>query len=221
MADVMTHAFEVVVSNSKRNDTQNITGIFGTVAGQVFTPAEVNAGWLCKKADALTAGKNRPFNEGYAGAGIRNINDFNMVAANNGLVAKYPGDHTGIYAANTYNVNALSDGDLVVNFPGKTLGLKTPAGEMTDYTEIIIGEMYAFGYLNTSYYATQDAPTQDSYFAPGTVFYVKNGQLSSVAAGASATGELAFEVIGTARFTVGARDGGRKIVVQAIRVAAE
>ena len=216
MADAMTYGFEVIVSNSKRNDTQNITGVFGTVAGTTFTPAAVNAGFLCKKA-GLTAPANRTFNEGYALHEIRNKNDFYMVAANNGLVAKFPGDHTGIYAANTYNVNTLTDGSLVINFPGKTLGLQTPAGERTDYTEIIIGEMYAFGYLNTSYAATQDSDAQDTNFAPGTILSIANGVLSSAAGTA---GHLAFEVIdGTGRFTEGAADGGRKIIVQAIRVA--
>ena len=220
MADVMTHGFEVIVSNSKRNDTQNITGIFGTVAGSpaVHTAAAVYAGTLCKKADAMVEGKNRPFNEGYAAAGIRNKNDFYMIAADDGLVAKFTGDHTGIYAANTYNVNQLSDGTLSINFPGKTLGLQTPAGEKTDFTEIIVGEMYAFGYLNTSYAATPDSSASDSNFAPGTILYVANGVLSSVTGDA---GELAFEVIdGTGRFTEGAADGGRKIIVQAIRVPA-
>ena len=217
MADQVTYGFEVVVSNSKRNDTQNITGIFGSVAGSTFTAADVNAGWLCKKADALTAGKNRPFNEGYAAAGIRNKNDFYMVAADDGLVDKFPtGDHTGIYAANTYNVNVLSDGNIVVNFPGKTLGLKTPAGEKCDFTEIIIGEMYAFGYLNTSYYGSDDGASQDSNFTPGTVFSVASGRLSS---SAGTAGHLGFEVIdATGRFTEGAADGGRKIIVQAIRI---
>lgn len=217
MADAMTYGFEVIVSNSKRNDTQNITGVFGTVAGTTFTPAAVNAGFLCKKA-GLTAPANRTFNEGYALHGIRNKNDFFMVAANNGLEAKFPGDHTGIYAANTYNVNTLTDGSLVINFPGKTLGLQTPAGERTDYTEIIIGEMYAFGYLNTSYAATQDSVEQDTNFRAGAILSVKDGVLSSAQAN---IGELAFEVIDGAgtRFTEGAADGGRKIIVQAIRVA--
>lgn len=220
MADAMTYGFEVIVSNSKRNDTQNITGIFGTVAGSpaVHTPAAVNAGTLCKKADALEDGAVRPYNEGYTAAKIRNKNDYYMIAADDGLVAKFTGDHTGIYAANTYNVNQLSDGTLSINFPGKTLGLQTPAGERTDFTEIIVGEMYAFGYLNTSYAATPDSAASDSNFTPGTVLYVANGVLSSVTGDA---GELAFEVVdGTGRFTEGAGDGGRKIIVQAIRVPA-
>lgn len=220
MADVMTHGFEVVVSNSKRNDTQNITGIFGTVAGSpaVHTATAVYAGTLCKKADAMVEGTNRPFNEGYEAAKIRNKNDFYMIAADDGLVAKFTGDHTGIYAANTYNVNQLSDGTLSINFPGKTLDLQTPAGEKTDFTEIIVGEMYAFGYLNTSYAATPDSAASDSNFTPGTILYVANGVLSSVTGDA---GELAFEVIdGTGRFTEGAADGGRKIIAQAIRVPA-
>ena len=220
MADVMTHGFEVVVSNSKRNDTQNITGIFGTVAGSpaVHTPAAVYAGTLCKKAETLADGGVRPFVEGYADAEIRNKNTYYMVAADDGLVAKFTGDHTGIYAANTYNVNQLSDGTLAINFPGKTLGLQTPAGERTDFTEIIIGEMYAFGYLNTSYYATPDSSASDTNFAPGTILYVASGLLSSVK---GVAGELAFEVVdGTGRFTEGAADGGRKIIAQAIRVPA-
>ena len=142
-----------------------------------------------------------------------------MVAADDGLVANLPGDHTGIYACNTYNVNQLSDGSMKINFPGKTLGLTVPAGERTDFTEIIIGEMYAFGYLNTSYSGTPDAgASADSNFAPGTVLYVANGKLSSVTGDA---GELCFVVIdGTARFIEGAYDGGRKIIVKAVRKAA-
>ena len=209
MADAMTYGFEVIVSNSKRNDTQNITGFFGTVADDTFTPAEVEEGFLCKQ-------HARTLNEGYGLHSIKNKNTWEMVAANNGLVATLPGDHTGIYAANTYNVNALTDGGLVVNFPGKTLGLKTPAGERCDFTEIIIGEMYAFGYKNTAV-TGDDSEAKDATFAEGEILSIVNGKLSTAAATA---GHLAFEIIdATGRFTEGAADGGRKIIVRAIKAA--
>lgn len=37
MAYIKNTAFEVYVTNSKRNDTQNITGKFGSFTGETFT----------------------------------------------------------------------------------------------------------------------------------------------------------------------------------------
>ncbi len=58
MAYIAKTAFEVYVTNSKRNDTQNITGKFGSFSGDTFTPADCSAGFLCVQNSLLP-------NEGY------------------------------------------------------------------------------------------------------------------------------------------------------------
>ena len=128
--------FEVIVSNSKNNDTQTITG-YAVDSDNDYDEAFAGGLYVLYEGTA---------NEGYSDHGIGNINTYRMALATEGKVDGMPGDHTGIYACNTHDVNKLSDGgNLVVNFPGKTLGLITPKGERTDFLELIVGEKYKFG----------------------------------------------------------------------------
>lgn len=128
--------FEVIISNSKNNDTQTITGYAVDSDGGLD---EAFAGGLYVQYSPTD-------NIGYAEHGIKNINSPFMALATEGIVEGMPGDHTGIYACNTHDVNKLSDGgNIVINFPGKTLGLITPKGERADYIELIVGEKYKFG----------------------------------------------------------------------------
>ena len=133
--------FEVYISNSKNNDLQNITG---TAVDSNGNAEEAFAGGLYKTDE-------RTYNEGYTEAELLNANSHYMTLADNGFVDGLPAEHTGIYACNTYDVNKITDGGaLAINFPGKTLGLVTPAGHRTDYTELMVGESYKFAILNFS-----------------------------------------------------------------------
>ena len=62
-----------------------------------------------------------------------------------------PGDHTGISACNTHNVQQVVDqlGN-VYNVGKNVLGLGLPAGERGVFTELIVGERYKFGKGNFS-----------------------------------------------------------------------
>ena len=202
MAKIANTRFEVYISNSKRNDLQNITGKFGSFSGNDFTPDVCSAGFLCTQKGRLPL-------EGYADAGLVNGNSFYMIASANGIVAGYQGDHTGIYACNTYDVNRLSDGELTVNIPGKTLGLAAPADERVDFTEILVGESYNFGAGNFSTLPTDLTATPYATIANG---------LLVAAAAAPTDGGIYFEISDISkRFTEGAYDGGQKITVKCFR----
>lgn len=208
MAKIANTAFEVYVSNSKRNDTQNITGKFGTVSGNTFTGDICSAGFLCVK-------NSRMANEGYespfslvSGAfksvdGLKNGNSFYMTQATSGVVAGATGDHSGIYAANTYDVNKLSDGDMVVNFAGKTLGLAIPKDEKGDFTELVVGESYNFGAGNFS-----TLPSASLGYAK-----IVNGLWVAVAAAPTDGGIYAEVVDFGGRFVEGCYDAGQKITL--------
>ena len=70
MAYIKNTAFEVYVTNSKRNDTQNITGKFGSFSCQTFTPDVCSAGFLCVQNSLLP-------NEGYENVVTRGGADTN------------------------------------------------------------------------------------------------------------------------------------------------
>lgn len=216
MAYIEKTAFEVYVTNSKRNDTQNITGKFGSFSGQTFTPADCSAGFLCTPNSLLP-------NSGYESAqsfnstsgnfetatGVKNGNSWYMVAAANGKATGLTGDHTGIYACNTYNVNRLGTGDLIINFAGKTLGLGIPADERGDFTELIVGEQYNFGAGNFT-----TAPTNSLLYVT-----IANGLLVAQAA-APTDGSVYFQVMKLdGRFTEGAYDAGAKYTLRCLRSA--
>ena len=193
-------AFEVVVSNSKNNDTQNITGIAVDGNGDPIQAVSGN----------LYVQYNLTLNEGYSEATIKNTNTAYMKAAPNGTVEGRPGDHTGIYAHNTYDVNKLTDGDLVVNFPGKTLGLVTHKGERSDYTELIVGEKYKFAISN--FYA-------DSSYSAGDKFTVYNGVWKLTTAASIGNGAVYAELKKISSFTEGGLYAGTGYVLEIKRKA--
>lgn len=221
MAYMANTAFEVYVSSSKRNDTQNITGKFGSFTGQNFTPADCSAGFLCTQnsllpnsgyENVITMGVNSSTGAAtdfQTGIGVKNGNSWYMVAAANGKATGLTGDHTGIYACNTYNVNRLGSGDLTINFAGKTLGLGIPADERGDFTELIVGEQYNWGAGNFTIVPTASLPYAT----------IANGMLTAVAA-APTDGSIYFQVMRLdGRFTEGAYDAGAKYTLRCLRSA--
>ena len=196
------YRFEVYISNSQRNNLQNVTGKFGSFSSDTFTPAECQAGFLCVTKGRLPL-------EGYSAAGLKNGNSWYMVAAANGTVTGFTGDHTGLYACNTYDVNKATAGDLVINIPGKTLGLPLPADERGDFTEIIVGESYNWGSDNFS-----TLPTSLTATPYATIV---NGKLVAAAA-APTDGSVYFEIVDISkRFTEGTFDAGQKITCKCLR----
>lgn len=193
--------FDVIVSNSKNNDTQTITGIAVDSDG---APDEAYAGGLYVKYAATG-------NDGYVGKGIKNINSPYMTLAAEGKVEGMPGDHTGIYANDTHDVNKLSDGgNIVVNFPGKTLGLVTPKGERSDYLELIVGEMYKFGAI-----CFEDT-TLEAY-AEGDVLVIENGIWKKASADSIEGGTVYGEVQALRVFNEGANLGTQGVIVKIYR----
>lgn len=140
------YMFEVTVSNSVRNQTQNVPGKFGTGTGAGFSAAECQAGTLCVRNGLLPS-------EGYEKLGaeknlsILNGNSWYFNAATKGIVEGFTGDHTGIYAFNNYDVNKATsqNGELQWNLGANTLGLSLPAGNRGDFTELLVGEQYTWG----------------------------------------------------------------------------
>ena len=202
MAKIANTAFEVVVSNAKRNETQNITGKFGSFDGETFIADACSAGFICELHSRLPL-------EGYTEFGFKNKNSWYVVAATDGIIAGQPGDHTGLYACNTYDVQKVNVAGMAVNIPGKTLGLPVPADERGDFTELLVGETYAFGAGNFS-----TLPTTTNKYCT-----VSNGRLVG-SSSAPTTGAVYFELVEIARFTEGARDGGAKYILKALRSVA-
>lgn len=213
MAKIANTAFEVYVSNSKRNDTQNITGKFGSFSGSDFTSDDCAAGFLCVKNSRLPLeGYENPFSlvsGAFAAAdGLKNGNSWYMTQATSGVVDGATGDHTGIYAANTYDVNKVTDGNgLTVNLAGKTLGLPIPKDERGDFIELIVGEQYNFGIGNFS-----TAPSSSLTFAK-----IVNGLWVAVAAAPTDGGIYAVVEDTTKRFTEGCYDAGQKVTLRIMR----
>lgn len=193
-------AFEVIVSNSKNNDTQNVTGIAVDGSGNLIQAISGNI----YVVDELT------LNEGYTEAGIKNTNTTLMKAAESGAVEGRPGDHTGLYVHNTYNVNVLSDGQLKVNFPGKTLGLITIPGERSDYTELIVGEKYKFAISNFSAAAS---------YSVGNIFTVDDGVWKLTEAESVNAGDVYAVLTKISQFTEGGMYAGTGYVLEIKRKA--
>lgn len=205
MSYIANTRFEVYVSNSKRNDLQNVTGKYGAFSSGVFTPADCSAGFIVKQQGRLPL-------EGYAGK--LNGNSWYMVTAPNGaVIAGLPADRTGLYACNTYDVNRVTDGmGLVVNLGGKTLGLGAPAGERVDFTELLVGESYNFGAGNFTTVPTSLTATPYAVIANG---------LLTPAAAAPTDGSVYFEIQDISkRFIEGAYDGGAKYTLRCKRSVA-
>lgn len=212
MAKIKNTAFEVKVTDSKRNDTQNITGLFGYMVSTDFVEDDCSSGFLCvKQAKLDNEGYKEPFmrsGSGFAPAsGIKNANSWQMIAAENGNSGGMYGDRTGIYACNTYDVNKAVGAGISVNIPGETLGLFTPAGERTDFTEMIVGEMYNFASGNFSV-----EPDDQKIYA-----VISNGLLVATDT-APTDGSVYFRNIPTEeRFTRGVSDYGAKYTMICLR----
>ena len=193
MASIAKTAFEVSVSNITRNSVQNVPGYFGAVADSVFTGDICPAGFLVVR-NALVK------SEGYEAQNIKNGNTWAMVTATNGSAAiGRPGDRTGIFAFNTYDVRQVDDGLNLWKLGANFLGLELPAGIRGDFTEIIIGEQYTFGEGN---FSTPPANASAIYAT------ISNGLLvASSSAPADGSG-LYFEILRSKRFTEGGRDAG-------------
>lgn len=199
--------FEVKVSNSVNNQTQNVAGKFGTGTGATFAAADCSAGTLCVRNGLLPVEGYESFTETGGAYRFLNGNTWYFNAATNGTSGGMYGDHTGIFACNNYDVQKVGEGDQLYNLGAKTLGLGVPAGMRGDFTEIIIGEQYTFGTGNFS-----TAPTTGSKYAT-----IANGKLVAAAAAPAAASGVYFEIVRSYHETEGATDWGVVYVLMAKR----
>lgn len=192
MASIANTAFEVSVSNITRNETQNIPGYFGSGTGESFVADICPSGFVCVRSELTLS-------EGYEAQNILNGNTWRMIAATSGIVEGRPGDHTGLYAFNSYDT-AMAYQNINGNqwrIGANTLGLELPAGVRGDFTELIVGEQYTFGAGNFS-----TAPTDLTSTIYATIV---NGLL---VAGSSAPtdGSVYLKIYRQKNFTVGTRN---------------
>lgn len=196
MASIANTAFEVSVSNSTRNETQNVPGYFGSGVGTDFVADVCPSGLLVTRSELTLS-------EGYEAYNVLNGNTWRFVAAANGKVEGRPGDHTGIFAFNSYNVNMVSQGsgpDQRTWMVGaNTLGLELPAGMRGDFTELIVGEQYTWGAGN---FSTLPAEPETDIYAT-----IENGLLVAAAA-APTDGSVYLRIWRTKPFTTGTRYAG-------------
>jgi hypothetical protein len=121
---ISTYAFQPRRWNARYDDLQTVTGLFGSWSGTSFITASCEAGFLCNKGDGIPAG----------GA--------YMTAASDGT--------TTLYACNPCDVERLSDAKNTWAVGAETLGLGLPLGKKGPFTEIKVGETYAFAPSNFS-----------------------------------------------------------------------
>lgn len=198
------YMFEVTVSNSVNNQTQNVPGKYGTGTGSGFTAAKCEAGTLCVKNGLIPM-------EGYEDFDIKNGNTwyFNATTANV-IPAGMTGDHTGIYAFNSYNVNKATDAaSNSWNIGANTLGISLPAGQRGDFTELIVGEQYTWGASNFT-----TAVGENTYFSIGA-----NGQWVPASAAPSASGVVYGELKRTKPMNEGTSYWGVGYVLEIKRAA--
>ena len=193
MASIAKTAFEVSVSNITRNNVQNVPGYFGAMVSSDFVGDICPAGFLVVRSALVKS-------EGYEAQNIKNGNTWQMVTAADGSAgAGRPGDRSGIFAFNTYDVRQVDDGLNLWKLGANFLGLELPVGIRGDFTEIIIGEQYTFGEGNFS------TPPADDTYKYATI---SNGLLvASSSAPADGSG-VYFEILRSKRFTEGGRDAG-------------
>lgn len=204
MAFIDNTMFEVKVSNSVRNQTQNVPGKFGTGTGSSFVAADCSAGILCVQNGLIPS-------EGYETKGILNGNTWFFNAATDGTSSNTQGDHTGIYAFNNYDVSKATQGDNQWNVGFETLGLGLPAGNRGDFCEIIVGEQYTFGAGNFSTAPGAGVKTGYATIAAGRLVF-------SATAPAAGSG-VAFEILRTIPVNEGTSYWGIGYILKAIRVA--
>lgn len=173
MAYIDKTMFEITVSNSVRNQTQNVAGKLVTVSGSDLIATDGSAGLLCTRYSLLPSEGYEALKHKDASTGvettyaINNGNTWNFVKAATGAVTGLSGDHTGIYAINNYDVNKATSGDNRWNLGANTLGLGLPAGERGTFTEIMINEQYTFGENNFSTLPTDLSATPYATIADG------------------------------------------------------
>lgn len=208
----MAYLFELKISNGAFNQTQNVAGKFGSFAGTTFTGAVCHAGQLVVPHSLIPS-------EGYEGLtdyqgnsfSLLNGNTHYMVNAANGTSGGAYGDHTGIYACNSYDVNKATSGSNVWNIGANTRGLDLPANERGDFSEIIIGESYAFAAGN---FSTLPA---DSTYVYATI---SNGFLVAATSAPAAGSGVYFEISPyTYEDTEGSSAAGTVYVLKAVRTA--
>lgn len=205
MAFIANTAFEVKVTNASRNNTQNVAGKFGTGTGADFAGADCSAGYLCIRNGLIPSeGYESVVNAGGTPA-ILNGNTWYFNAAASGTVAGRTGDHTGIYACNSFDVNKVGSGNQIYNLGVNTLGLGTLAGERGTFTELIVGEQYKFGAGNFS-----TAVTTQGYAT------IANGQLVP-SASAGTDGAVYVRILRTEPFNEGTSFAGTGYVVEVCR----
>lgn len=210
MAFIEKTMFEVKVSNSVLNQTQNVPGKFGTGTGSSFVAADCSAGLLCVQNGLLPLEGYEEFVDGAGAYRFLNGNSWYFNAAANGLAGGRYGDHTGIFAFNNYDVQKVGAGDQQYNLGAKTLGLGLPAGNRGDFTEIIIGEQYTFGAGNFS-----TAPTAGtSKFAT-----IADGLLVASASAPAAASGVYFKILRTINLNEGTSFAGVGYVLEACRTA--
>lgn len=197
MALIANTAFELKVTNSARNNTQNVAGKFGTNTGSSFTPDVCSAGFLCVQNGLIPC-------EGYGET--LNGNTWYFNAATSGTVGSV-GDHTGIYACNTYDVNKVGSGDLMYNLGANTLGLSLPSGVIGDFTELIVGEQIKVGVGNLT-----AAPSSGQIYAT-----IANGLWTPT--NTAPTGSLTVygAIVRTEAFNEGASYWGQGYVIKIMR----
>ena len=122
---ITTYAFQPRRWNNRFDDLQTVTGLFGSWSGSSFITASCNAGTLCNKGDGIPAG----------GA--------YMTLASDGSAK--------LYACNPTDVERISDSTNTWAVGVETLGLGARDGVKAPFTEIKVGETYAFG---PSHFAT-------------------------------------------------------------------
>lgn len=208
MAYIANTAFEPKVTNGVYNGLQNVAGKFGSFSGDTFTGAICSAGFLVKKSKLIPC-------EGYENLTnpILNGNTWYFVADTDGsAVAGQGGDHTGIYACNTYDVNKVvsADGTMKYNLGAQTLGLALPADEIGDFSELIVGEQYKFGAGNFA-----STPTVGQYCA------ISNGLWGASSASApdpsTDAGDVYCRVLRAEAFNEGTNLAGTGYVVEILR----
>lgn len=211
MAFIDKTMFEIKVSNSVRNQIQNVPGKYGTGTGSSFTESDCSAGALCVQNGLIPVTGYENIVDANGNARIVNGNTWYFNAATNGNSGGMVGDHTGIYASNTYNVQSVSVNGQIYHIGNRTLGLGIPAGEFGDFTELIVGEQYAFGIGNFS-----TAPTDSTY----KYATISNGLLVASTTAPAAGSGVYFEILRTAPVNEGTTYWGSEYVLKVMRAAA-
>lgn len=119
---ISTYAFQNRRWNNRHDDLQTLTGLYGSFSGSEFIPAACEAGFLCNKGDGIPAG------------------GFYFGTASDGSAK--------LYACDPTDVERLSDASNTWAVGCETLGLGLPSNRKGPFTEIKIGETYAFGPSN-------------------------------------------------------------------------